>query len=1086
MPQELPQVSTDSEELQTRIDQATTRLILSLLPSLSYTSLVSLSNSELASIFCCAVNEVHSFNGLKEFAKEWKIGANDITNVYTRESKFERAVTVTNGLDEEDDEEGSYGCLRRALEEAWRIKKFGIIRNAEFLRHPYNDPSPSRTETREMKSSGFEPRGTLESWELPFQSEHHKFLYQTIQHHCQTAARRHSTESSHFHYRSQFPRHNLNTLCIVQSPGTGKSRLVDELGKLVFTVPFCLRHGNARPGYKYPHSDHSISRHLTDIVAWHLSRTEMEVRIYFHIFFGSIFKVIHEDLDKLVVKLAKQKLARHWKIRLDGENGVARDRFCAKIMRCVETYEKPSVFDHEAEEEALSYALSALKSLSARLKDVSIQPSINGQGQSSSSSIHDRSPEFVIFLDKAEVLVPKSESEDDHFPSLISCFNKYIDEFSGDDSVPVPVFGIFASDSPRLYRSAYSVRRPLRQRGESQMRYDGQEWDDPFMILPFDCSPEFPLSGYNYTRKDIGSIGFAVKFGRPLYWTLWKSISNISRADHELIEMIQTRLVDSVYHFSVSYSPTEKFYDSYYSRRTGGVLLHPLDYDTQRRQQENMKSEGRKNLAGLAVVDVRLNLDYVKEGSRVNYSQNRYRRVQEELVEYHMRLIHFVSKWKGIFSSGYSSEPILAEAAAWQLYRWRGTSTYRTVIFDILQYFTPSADSDYHAILDRTKIEKMVGRGMITEAHDRAIEMRYPLKTFRSPKMRYQKGCKVGEWLNELFQSRLEERIRKSRPDQIQEDFDPHQTMEGFWSSESSHSSSPSSTSKTITLNFEEAFKNAWINFTHFERIEDEDEYSNVLNVHGINRRGADVVIPVFFDDPTTTTPIAEGRNGQNSSHGGIGTGEYDDEEEEEGVPVCPKHMSAICVKFRYVKKDSFASIYRPIGMDLENDYDFFNDDEDVGDIGFQKLPYIVMTLDLGEMRRRRKKEEKLDKIHTDGTSSTDTSTCDLNPTTFIPIEDFKISPNRRHHPRYAIQVLGCTETNYKIFLENAPSDISQCRRLLGLYEFESGVVDRDGYGWINNPFLNRPEDFGDLKEDFEVDDRAWVSGEEWPWVDRE
>lgn len=31
------------------------------------------------------------------------------------------------------------------------------------------------------------------------------------------------------------------TVAIVQSSGTGKSRMVDEQANLVFTIPFCLR-----------------------------------------------------------------------------------------------------------------------------------------------------------------------------------------------------------------------------------------------------------------------------------------------------------------------------------------------------------------------------------------------------------------------------------------------------------------------------------------------------------------------------------------------------------------------------------------------------------------------------------------------------------------------------------------------------------------------------------------------------------------------------------------------------------------------------------------------------------------------------
>lgn len=41
------------------------------------------------------------------------------------------------------------------------------------------------------------------------------------------------------------PYHYANTLSIVQSSGTGKSRTVHEMSKMIFTIPFNLREDDA-------------------------------------------------------------------------------------------------------------------------------------------------------------------------------------------------------------------------------------------------------------------------------------------------------------------------------------------------------------------------------------------------------------------------------------------------------------------------------------------------------------------------------------------------------------------------------------------------------------------------------------------------------------------------------------------------------------------------------------------------------------------------------------------------------------------------------------------------------------------------
>ena len=69
-------------------------------------------------------------------------------------------------------------------------------------------------------------------------------------------------------------------------------------------------------------------------------------------------------------------------------------------------------------------------------------------------------------------------------------------------------------------------------------------------------------------------------------------------------------------------------------------------------------------IARTAVVDVRLMLDY--EPQRVESH-----RLQADLVAGHMRICYSVPQSREYMYSGYPSEPILAEAAAQQMYSFR-------------------------------------------------------------------------------------------------------------------------------------------------------------------------------------------------------------------------------------------------------------------------------------------------------------------------------------------------------------------------------------------------------------------------------
>jgi hypothetical protein len=66
-----------------------------------------------------------------------------------------------------------------------------------------------------------------QAWDIDFRGDHHDFLKQ----HITRAARKRNRTSSE----------DKAFVTFVQSSGTGKSRMVKELSKTIFTLPFCFR-----------------------------------------------------------------------------------------------------------------------------------------------------------------------------------------------------------------------------------------------------------------------------------------------------------------------------------------------------------------------------------------------------------------------------------------------------------------------------------------------------------------------------------------------------------------------------------------------------------------------------------------------------------------------------------------------------------------------------------------------------------------------------------------------------------------------------------------------------------------------------
>jgi hypothetical protein len=112
--------------------------------------------------------------------------------------------------------------------------------------------------------------------------------------------------------------------------------------------------------------------------------------------------------------------------------------------------------------------------------------------------------------------------------------------------------------------------------------------------------------------------------------------------------------------------------------------------------------------ARLAVLDVQLSLDFEPRREKVQLEES-------NLVESHMRIAYSIPDHREYLRSGYPSEPLLAEAAAQQLWTWRMQNPFMAVetLTNILET----------GLLDRGELGELTGRQLLLDAYHRAVEL---------------------------------------------------------------------------------------------------------------------------------------------------------------------------------------------------------------------------------------------------------------------------------------------------------------------------------------------------------------------------
>ena len=219
-------------------------------------------------------------------------------------------------------------------------------------------------------------------------------------------------------------------------------------------------------------------------------------------------------------------------------------------------------------------------------------------------------------------------------------------------------------------------------------------------------------------------------------------------------------------------------------------------------------------------------------------------RLQLELVASHMRTVYSFPEHRECVRSGYSSEPILAEAAARQLNTWR-TIGDRSWGFPAEPALLILGDSVDYGLLAPDEIHKAVGRLLLTLARDRANVTTFPETLPRI----FSRAVPVNAFIGALYPPAIAQQVLDSKPDNL---------PSGWRASASDNPEPDGRTAATVSVTFGEAFKNAVLNFTHFSEWEGEsvpDERaalrcfvrSTAVVCQRKNDVGVDAFIPVLL-----------------------------------------------------------------------------------------------------------------------------------------------------------------------------------------------------------------------------------------------
>lgn len=698
-----------------------------------------------------------------------------------------------------------------------------------------------------------------------------------------------------------------NSVPIIQSSGSGKSRTVDELAKIVFVIPLNIRE-EMQGEYLYPPADKSIYEYLVGTPCTKYN----DVRAAYFTFFKRLFAAVRAEIEHYIPAFrTMEQFASTWREHLAHPHAgnkyhTHRDRLYEEITNLpasapVDEYDFAALIDDATEEGS---ALAELIKYRYHRSDDNFS--------------------ILIYVDEAQTLATKAIEKAGH--TTHNAYEVFREVLS--DLLDVGVFTMFLSTN--LYLHSMSPTRQPRK--SKRVRFsDADTTPIPYFEMPWTVLPDQrPLiAPGQMTLAEMCDVEFSSQFGRPL----WRGLLRGGTPNANRI----------LKHIALSSLTGREEYED----------------KPHEEQPENLVIQAR-----LAALSARLLLEF--------YQNEPAKDMEMRLVQSHMAWVYGISDSRQWPSTGYPSEPIVAEAAAHVMHRLHDKSA-ADVLAEHIQNYTIKAGEK----------GELVMRLLLTEAFDKAsremenwdgqIDRPVPLLNFI--------GALFGpDHLDGIKQSYTDNRCGDQRT-------------------------------------FAEAFKDAYVRFTHFARLED-----NSL----VNPRGAWIAL---------TRAIAWQCNSEESLIDCI-------------IPVAigdgrlsPDCMTAILIQAKN----------RPNAVVAEIDESKLNGCRGFFPKAFGRRPYITLMLELGvRSQRTAHVQASLPHVRVEKTTSTQYPTDTLLP-----------------HPRFPIIARGCSPRVYAVVKDKdsqAFTTILRGKNSPHVYSYPHRVT----MDWIERMCKEGPTNIEDPEEDDE------------------
>ncbi|KAF9446908.1 hypothetical protein P691DRAFT_783135, partial [Macrolepiota fuliginosa MF-IS2] len=329
-----------------------------------------------------------------------------------------------------------------------------VLRLVDF-RQPKVPPRSRRTENIIAIES---------AWTARFIGNHHNLLKTNL------------TEMNKVRAAQPTSRH-FNHVSIIQSSGSGKSRLVDEVSKSIFTLPINVRDPKETASGAYPNPD-------TEIVNFFAKYGSQYAN--YVLLLGTMFTATQNALRELPPpdENSPAPLAHRWYKYL----GHRRRRFYRDIIYDVEQR-------INTQGSGTSYAEEAVQALAKLIKCIDEQTqSEPGKGDE---------PKLMIYVDEAGSLTKEDVTE--RRKVKLDYLRLAINEFR-----PHSMIAVFLSTQPHIGDLA-----PSAMLSQSARYREAGALHAPITETPFDCFEPSVLKPSRMTVDDLSDVVYMAIFGRP-------------------------------------------------------------------------------------------------------------------------------------------------------------------------------------------------------------------------------------------------------------------------------------------------------------------------------------------------------------------------------------------------------------------------------------------------------------------------------------------------------------------------------------------------------------------------------------------